>query len=65
MTLFRVIALAGGLTDWANRKKVLVLYGDGSIPRERIFNLNKIESGKEDDPVIRGGEDIIIRKRFL
>ena len=65
MTLMRVIALAGGLTDWANRKKVVVLYGDGSVPREQIFNLNRIEHGRDDDPVIRGGEDIIIKKRFL
>ncbi len=65
LTLLRVIALAGGLTDWANRKKVVVLYGDGSVPREQIYNLNKIETGREDDPVIRGGEDIIIKKRFL
>ena len=65
MTLMRVIALAGGLTDWANRKKVTVLYGDGSVPRDQTYNLNKIESGQEDDPVIRGGEDIIIKKRFL
>ena len=65
MTLLRVIALAGGLTDWANRKKVMVLYGDGSVPRDQTYNLNKIETGQEDDPVIRGGEDIIIKKRFL
>ena len=65
MTLMRVIALAGGLTDWANRKKVVVLYGDGSVPREQLFNLKRIEHGRDDDPVIRGGEDIIIRKRFL
>ena len=65
LTLLRVIALAGGLTDWANRKKVVVLYGDGSVPREQIYNLNRIENGRDDDPVIRGGEDIIIKKRFL
>ena len=65
MTLLRVIALAGGLTDWANRKKVMVLYGDGSVPRDQTYNLNKIETGQQDDPVIRGGEDIIIKKRFL
>ena len=65
LTLLRVIALAGGLSDWANRKKVLVLYGDGSVPREQTYDLNRIESGREDDPVIRGGEYIKIRKRFL
>jgi polysaccharide export outer membrane protein len=65
MTLLRVIALAGGLTDWANRKNVVVLYPKGSVPRDRTFNLKKIESGKIDDPEIAGGEDIIVKKRFL
>ena len=65
MTLLKAIALAGGLTDWADRKDVKVLYPEGSSPRERAFNLNKIESGKVSDPVISGGEDIIVRKRFL
>ena len=65
MTLLRVIALAGGMTDWANRKNVMVLYPQGNLPREREFNMKRIENGKDDDPVIVGGEDIIIKKRFL
>jgi polysaccharide export outer membrane protein len=65
LTLLRVIAMAGGLTDWADRKNILVLYPEGVTPREQIFNLNKIQEGRVPDPVIRGGEDIVVRKRFL
>ena len=65
LTLLRVLALAGGLTDWADRKNILVLFPDGVTPREQNFNLNKIEKGRIQDPVIRGGEDIVVRKRFL
>jgi polysaccharide export outer membrane protein len=65
MTLMRVIALAGGLTDWANRKSVVVLYPQGMVPREQVFNLNRITSGKDEDPPIAGGEDIIVKKRFF
>jgi polysaccharide export outer membrane protein len=65
MTLTRVIALAEGLTDWANRKKVVVLYPEGTVPRERTFNLKRIMEGKAEDPPIVGGEDIIVGKRFL
>jgi polysaccharide export outer membrane protein len=65
MTLLRVIALAEGLTDWANRKEVVVLYPDGTVPRERTYNLKKIEKGAAEDPVIVGGEDIIVKQRFL
>jgi len=65
MTLLRVIALAEGLTDWAERKNIIVLYPADSAERKRTYNLNKIERGKAPDPVIRGGEDIIVKKRFL
>jgi polysaccharide export outer membrane protein len=65
MTLLRVVALAGGLTDWANRKSVVVLYPRGVVPREQVFNLNKISTGKAEDPPIAGGEDIIVKKRFF
>jgi polysaccharide export outer membrane protein len=64
MTLLRVIAHAEGLTEWADRKSVTVLYRDGSRP-PRTYNLARIVRGKEPDPVMRGGEMIIVRKRFL
>lgn len=65
MTLMRVIALAGGLTEWANRKNVMVLYEEGTTPRERFYNLNLIERGEIADPPMNGGELIIVKKRFL
>lgn len=65
MTLLRVIALAHGVTDWAERKNIIVLDSEDSVDRKRIYNLNKIERGKAPDPVIVGGENIIVKKRFL
>ena len=62
MTLLRALALAGGLTDWANRKNVMVRYRDGS---QEVYNLNKIEAGRLPDPAMRGGEVVIVKKRFL
>lgn len=62
MTLLRAIALAGGLTDWANRKAVIVRHLDGT---QETYNLNRIQNGKEPDPPMRGGEVIIVKKRFL
>jgi polysaccharide export outer membrane protein len=64
MTLLRVIAHAEGLTEWASRKGVTVLYRDGSRP-PRTYDLNRIERGKAEDPLMKGGEMIIVRKRFL
>jgi polysaccharide biosynthesis/export protein len=65
ITLMRLITLAGGLTDWADRKGVRILYREGAVPRDRVFNLNDIERGKVVDPVLAGGEVIIVKKRFL
>jgi polysaccharide export outer membrane protein len=65
MSLLRVISLAGGLTDWADRKSIKVRDGDGGNFRERTYNLKKILNGKEEDPVMIGGEMIIVPKRFL
>lgn len=65
MTLLRVISMARGLTDWADKKNIRVLYNDGTIPAERTYNMNQIVRGKVEDPVIRGGEVVIVKKRFL
>ena len=65
MTLLRVIALAEGLTEWANRKEVRVLYGDSTNRRERVYNVNKILAGKAPDPEMEGGEVIVVKRRFL
>jgi len=65
MTLLRAVTLAGGLTDWADRKSVRVLYPEGNRPRQRSFNLNDVERGRVEDPEIVGGEVIIVKKRFL
>lgn len=65
MTLLRVLALAEGLTEWANRKEVRVLYGDSTNRRERVYNVNKILAGKAPDPEMEGGEIIVVKRRFL
>jgi polysaccharide export outer membrane protein len=65
MTLLRAIALSGGLTEWADRKQVKVLYPPGHVPQELLFNLKKIVAGKTADPKLEGGEVIVINRRFF
>ncbi len=64
LTLQRVIALAGDLTEWANRRKVVVLK-EGSEQHATAYDLDAIESGKAPDPEIEGGEVIIVKRRFF
>lgn len=66
MTLLKALSLAGGLSDWADRKSVRVLYyQDGKLIDERTFNLKEIERRKAEDPPLHGGEVIMVKKRFL
>jgi polysaccharide export outer membrane protein len=64
MTLMRAISMAGGLTDWANRKEVS-LSRKGSDAPPKVYNLNRIESNPELDPPLSGGELIVVKRRFL
>jgi polysaccharide export outer membrane protein len=66
LTLMRAVALVGGLTEWADRKEVRVLYpqDDGSSLVE-TYNLRKIQLGKLADPALHGGETVIVERRFF
>jgi len=64
LTLLRAIALQGGTTEWANRKAV-VLRREGEEGPGTVINLRDIEQGKIPDPVLKGGEVVLIKRRFL
>lgn len=63
MTLLRAIAISGGLTDWANQKTVKILLGQGNQPQ--YHNLKRIRQGKDQDPLLLGGEMIVVDRRFF
>lgn len=62
LTLFRALANVGGLTEFANRKEIQVLRVDGTV---ESFDLQKIQKGEAEDPPIRGGDRIYVKRRFL
>jgi protein involved in polysaccharide export with SLBB domain len=63
LTLLKALTQVGGLTDWANAKEVQVLSEEGGAPR--IFNVKQIQSGKQPDPPLYGGEIIVVKRRFF
>jgi polysaccharide export outer membrane protein len=77
MTLLKALTIAGGLTEWADRKSVTILPGDESqpangqaaegavTPPERVYNVKRIQSGKDEDPRLRGGEIVVVKRRFF
>jgi polysaccharide export outer membrane protein len=64
-TLLKAITLVGGLTEWADRKNVRILSGGDPDAEEVVVNLKKIQDGKSVDPVLKGGEVIVIKRRFF
>jgi polysaccharide export outer membrane protein len=66
LTLMRAISMVGGLTEWANRKEVRVLYPqENGETLAEVYNLRKIQLGKAEDPALHGGETIIVNRRYF
>ena len=66
MTIMRALAVAGGLTQYANRKEVqLVRTGDGGGLENITVNLKAIEDGKSADMPLRPDDVIIVPRRIF
>lgn len=65
MTLLKAISMVGGLTQWADRKEVRILRGQGAQSQEIVVNLKKIQRGRAEDLRLLGGEIIVVRRRFF
>ena len=61
-TLLQIIPMAGGFTDWANQKKILIIRKENGEDKRITVNYKKIVKG--DDPgsnaVLKAGDTIIV-----
>ena len=63
MTLLRVIALAGGFGSIAKRNQVMLFrQGDNGERQVATFDVEKIQSGLDTDPPIRGDDLIVVQR---
>ena len=63
MTLLRVIALAGGFGTIAKRNQVMLFrQGDNGERQVATFDVEKIQSGQDPDPPIRGDDLIVVQR---
>jgi polysaccharide export outer membrane protein len=63
MTLLRVIALAGGFGQIANRSQVMLFrQSDAGVRQVATFDVDKIRAGQEPDPPIRGDDLIVVQR---
>jgi len=65
LTLMNAISVAGGLTQFANRKDIQLLREDGEHHERRTVNLKAIEDGKKEDVPLRPNDTIIVPRRVF
>jgi polysaccharide biosynthesis/export protein len=61
VTLVRLITQAGGFTEWANQKKILILRNEKGVDKRITVNYKKIIDGDEPDITILSGDTVIVR----
>jgi polysaccharide export outer membrane protein len=65
LTLLQSIAMAEGLTEWANKKKIQILRKTPSGTQQITINLNDVESRKVSDPPLKPEDVIMVGRRIL
>ena len=61
ITLIKLIIMAGGFTEWADQKKILVITKEKGVEKRKTVNYKKIIEGEEPDLPINRGDTIIVR----
>jgi polysaccharide export outer membrane protein len=61
-TLLQIIPMAGGFTDWANPKKILIIRKEGNKEKRITVNYKKIVKGDAPDSniILKAGDAIIV-----
>jgi polysaccharide export outer membrane protein len=61
LTLVKLIIMAGGFTEWANQKNILIITKEKGAEKRITANYKKIIEGEEPDIVIKRGDTVIVR----
>jgi polysaccharide export outer membrane protein len=61
LTLVKLIIMAGGFTEWADQKKILIITKEKGAEKRINANYKMIIEGQDPDIVIKRGDTIIVR----
>ena len=61
-TLSQAIANAGGISDLGNGQRVHIAKSVNQHVQDEIFNLDDIHAGKVTDPLLKGGDIVVIEQ---
>jgi polysaccharide export outer membrane protein len=58
----QIIPMAGGFTDWANQKKILIIRNENGREKRMTVNYKKIMRGSDQDSnvILKAGDTIIV-----
>jgi polysaccharide biosynthesis/export protein len=56
----QLMTMVGGFTDWANKKKILIIRKEKGAEKRLTVNYQKIIDGKEPDIPIKRGDMVIV-----
>jgi polysaccharide export outer membrane protein len=61
-TVLQIIPMAGGFTDWANQKKILIIRKENGKEKRIIVNYKKIMKGDDtgSNVILKAGDTIIV-----
>lgn len=59
-TVLDLIARAQGLTEFANRDRIVVHRQDGTETKRIPFNYSRVADGKDDNPFVQPGDIIVV-----
>jgi len=61
-TLAQIISMAGGLTEWANQKKIIIIRKEDGKEKRFTINYKKIVKGEDLDSniILKSGDTIIV-----
>ncbi len=61
-SLLQIIGMAGGFTDWANQKKILIIRKEGGKEKRIVVNYKKIVKGEDlgSNIILKAGDTIIV-----
>jgi polysaccharide biosynthesis/export protein len=61
-TLSQAIASAGGISEIANSERVHVAISKDQHVQDNIYNLDDIQAGKVQDPLLHGGDIVVVER---
>jgi polysaccharide export outer membrane protein len=59
-SLVQLMTMVGGFTDWADKKKILIIRKEKGAEKRMKVNYKKIIDGKEPDVTIKRGDMVIV-----